>query len=122
VVICAANLFTVAIRELKDDSILLVHPNAVKAIEISSQFLQSVGGRSPQVFDRCASVQQIELLLHPAPEFASNSAGRLGVAPVVNIGARRIPEAGDHKDIIPEYPLFVYGYELEAFDAQNRSV
>jgi hypothetical protein len=117
VVVCAADLFTVAVRELKDDSILLVYTDAVKASEVSSQFLQPVGGRRPQVFDGCASVEQIEFLLHPAPEFAPNSAGRFGVAPVVNIGARRIAEAGDHKNSIPEYPLFMYGHKMEAFRA-----
>src|SRR5260370_42183600 len=82
VVICAANFFTGAIRELKDDSILLVYTYAVKTSEVSSQFLQPVGGRRPQVFDGCASVEQIEFLLHPVSEFAPNSARRFGVAPV----------------------------------------
>jgi hypothetical protein len=103
VVICAANLFTVAIRELKDDSILLVHTDAVKASEISSQFLQVVGGRRPQVLHGCASIQQIEFALHPAPELASNPTG-FGIAPVVDVGAGRISETGDHKNSIPEYP------------------
>ena len=116
-VICTANFFTGTIRELKDDSILLVYTDAVKTSEVSSQLLQPVGGRRPQVFDGCASVEQIEFLLHPAPEFAPNSAGRFGIAPVVNIGARRIAEAGDHKSSIPEYPLFMYGYKMEAFRA-----
>jgi len=34
----------------------------------------------------------IEFLLHPTPELAANPAGRLAVAPVVNIGSRRIPK------------------------------
>jgi hypothetical protein len=33
---------------------------------------------------------------------------------VIDFGSRRIPEAGDHKDSIPEYPLFRYGCEMEA--------
>jgi hypothetical protein len=115
VVICAANLFTVAIHELKDDAILLVHADTVKASEIPSQLLQPVGGRYPQVFDGCAGIPQIEFAPHPAPKFASNPAGRFGVAPVIDVGTGRIPEAGDHKDIIPEYPLFMYGCEREAF-------
>jgi hypothetical protein len=122
VIICAANLCTVAICELEYDSILLVHANTVKASEISSQLLQSVGGRYPQVFDGCAGIQQIEFALHPAPEFAANPAGRFGVAPVIDIGTGRIPEAGDHKDSIPEYPLFMYGFEMEAFNVERVSV
>jgi len=99
----AANLFTVAVRELKDDSVPLVDADAVKASPVSAQLFQPIRRRYPQVFDRCAGVQQIEFLLHPTPELAANPAGRLAVAPVVNIGSRRIPEAGDHKDSIPEY-------------------
>jgi hypothetical protein len=102
VVVCAANLFTIAIRELEDDSILLVHADTVKINEM--QLLQSVGGRHPQVLDGCAGIQQIEFLLHPAPELASNPAGRFGVAPVIDVGGRCIAETGDHKDSIPEYP------------------
>jgi hypothetical protein len=115
VVICAANLFTGAIRELKDDSILLVHADAVKAIEISSQLLKPVGGRCPQVLHGRASIQQIEFALHPVPEFAANSAGRFGVAPVIDVGTGCIPETGDHQDSIPEYPLVMYRFEMEEF-------
>jgi len=116
VVVYAANLFTVAIRELEDDSILLVHADTVKASEISSQLLQPVGGRYPQILDGCAGIQRIEFALHPAPELASNPAGRFGVTPVIDVGTRRIPEAGDHKDSIPEYRLFMYGCRREGFN------
>jgi len=51
-------------------------------------------------------------LLDPAPEFASNPAGRFAGAPVIDVGSRRIPEAGDHKDSIPEYPIFMYNCEM----------
>jgi hypothetical protein len=97
VVVCAANLFTVAIRKLEDDSILSVHSDTVKASEISFELLQPVGGRYPQIIDGCAGIQQIEFALDAAPEFASNPAGRFAVAPVIDIGTRRIPKAGDHK-------------------------
>jgi hypothetical protein len=115
VVVCAANLFTIAVRELEDDSILLVHADTVKTNEISPQLLQSVGGRHPQVLDGCAGIQQIEFLLHPAPELASNPAGRFGVAPVIDVGGRYIPKTGDHKNSIPEYSLSMYIFEAEAF-------
>jgi len=114
VVVYAANLFTFAVHEPEDDSILLVYANTAKAGEISPELLQPVGGRYPQVLNGCASIQQIEFALHPAPEFASNPAGRFAVAPVIDVGSRLIPEAGDHKDSIPEYPLFMYGFEMEA--------
>jgi hypothetical protein len=52
--------------------------------------------------------------MHPAPEFASDPAGRFGVAPVIDVGSRRIPEAGDHKPSIPEYTIFMYSCEIEA--------
>ena len=47
-VIRAADLFTVAIRELEDDPVLLVHANAVMTGEISSQLLQPVRERTTQ--------------------------------------------------------------------------
>jgi hypothetical protein len=100
-VIYTANLFTVAVRELEDDSILLAHADTVIAREISSQPLKSVSGRYPQVIDGCTGVQQIEFLPHPAPELASNPAGRFAVAPVINVGSCRIRETGDHKRSIP---------------------
>jgi hypothetical protein len=115
VVVYAANLFIFAIHEPEDDSILLVHVNTVKASEISPELLQPVGGRYPQVLDGCASIQQVEFVLHPAPELASNPTGRFGVAPVIDVGSGLIPETGDHKDSIPEYPLFMYGFEMEIF-------
>jgi hypothetical protein len=117
VVVYAANLFTFAVHEPEDDSILLVRANTVKAGEISLELLQPVGGRYTQVLDGCAGIQQIEFVLYPAPELASNSTGRFGVTPVIDVGSRLIPEAGDHKDSIPEYPLFMYGFEMEAFYA-----
>jgi hypothetical protein len=114
VIISTANLFTSPVGKLEYDSILLVHADTVKAGQISFQFLQPVGGRCPQILDRRASVQQIEFLLHPAPKFASNSTGRFAVAPVIDVGGRRISEAGDHKGSIPEYPLSMYSPKLEA--------
>jgi hypothetical protein len=117
VVVYAANLFTFAVHEPEDDSILLVHANTVKAGKISPELLQPVGGRYPQVLDGCAGIQQIEFVLYPAPELASNPTGRFGVAPVIDVGSRLIPETGDHKDSIPEYPLFMYEFETEAFYA-----
>jgi hypothetical protein len=121
VIVCAANLFTIAVRELEDDSILPVHADTVKTNEISPQLLQPVGGRHPQVLDGCAGIQQIEFLLHPAPELASNPAGRFGVAPVIDVGGRYIPETGDHRNSIPEYPLCMYGFEREELHVQSRS-
>jgi hypothetical protein len=114
VVVYAANLFTFAVHEPEDDSILLVHANTVKAGEISPELFQTVGGRYPQVLNGCAGIQQIEFALYPAPELASNPTGRFGVVPVIDVGSRLIPETGDHKDSIPEYPLFMYGFEMEA--------
>jgi len=70
VIICAANLFTVAIRKLEEQSILLVHTNTMKAGEISPEFFQSVGGRNAQVLERRAGVHQVEFLLYSAPKFA----------------------------------------------------
>jgi hypothetical protein len=96
-IISAANFFTFAVREFEYDSILLVHADTVKASEIPPQLLQSIGGRYPQVLDGRAGVEQIEFLLQPTPQLASNPAGSFAVAPVVDVGSRRIPEAGDHK-------------------------
>jgi hypothetical protein len=96
-IISAANVFTVTVFKLEDEAILPVHADTVKSGQISSQLLQSVGGRRPQVLDGCAGIQQIEFLLHPAPKLASNLAGRFAVAPVKNVGSRRIPEVGDNK-------------------------
>ena len=120
-VIGAANLCTIAGREFEYDSILLVHADTVEASECSSQLLQSISGRYPQVVDRCAGIQHIEFLLHPAPEFASNPAGSFAIVPVIDVGGRRIPEAGDHKDSIPEYPLVVYSCESRGIHVRIRS-
>jgi hypothetical protein len=116
-IISAADLFAVAIREPEDDSILLVHADTVKAGEISSELLQPIGGRDAQIRDGCAGIQQIEILLHPAPEFMSNSAGRFAVAPVIDVGRRRIPETGDHKTSIPEYTISMYSAVMEVTHA-----
>src|SRR5260221_5979846 len=108
-IISAANFFTFAVREFEYESILLVHADTVKASAIPPQLLQSIGGRHPQIFDGRTCIQQIEFLLQPTPQLASNAAGSFAVAPVVDVGSRRIPEAGDHKDNIPEYPAFMDG-------------
>src|ERR1700737_5137870 len=113
VVIRAANLFTIAVREFEYNSILLVHANTVKAGEIAPQLVLSIGRRDPQVVDGCASIQQIEFLLHPTPQLAPNPAGCFTVAPVIDVGSRRIPEAADHRHSIPESPLFMYISETE---------
>jgi hypothetical protein len=115
VVVDAANLFTFAVHEPEDDSIRLVHAHTVKAGAISPELLQAVGGRYPQVPDGGARIQQIEFVLYPAPELASNPTGAFGVVPVIGLRSRLIPETGDHGDSIPEYPLFVYKFEVEAF-------
>jgi hypothetical protein len=92
-----------------------VHANTVKAGAISPELLQPVGGKYPQVLDGGARIQQIEFVLYPAPELASNPRGAFGVVPVIDIRSRLIPETGDHRDSIPEYPLFMYKFEVEAF-------
>ena len=92
-----------------------VHANTVKAGAISPELLQPVGGKYPQVLDGGARIQQIEVVLYPAPELASNPRGAFGVVPVIDIRSRLIPETGDHRDSIPEYPLFMYKFEVEAF-------
>jgi len=107
-IISAANLFAVAVRELEYDSILLVHPDTVKTCEIASQLLQSIRRRHSQIVDGRAGVQQVKFLLHPAPEFPSNAASRFAGAAVINVGSRGIPEAGNHLDSIPDYPVFMY--------------
>jgi hypothetical protein len=121
VVIGTANFFTVAVRKLEDDSILLVDADTVKASEISSQLLQSVGGRDSQVFDGGRGIQQVEFLLNAVPELTLNPAGRFGVAPVIDVGCGRIPETGDHEDSIPEYTISMYSCEREEFHVQDRS-
>jgi hypothetical protein len=107
-VIGAAYRFTSSIREFEDDSILLVHSDTIKASEISPQFFQPVAGRYPQIFDNSASIEQIEFLLQSAPKLASDLAGRSAIGPMINVGGRRIPKAGDHTAIIPEYSLPMY--------------
>jgi hypothetical protein len=91
VVVYAANLFPFAVHEPEDDAIRLVHANTVKAGSISPEPLPPVGGRYPQVLEGRARIQQIEFVLYP------------------------VAETGDHGDSIPEYPLFVYKLEVEAF-------
>jgi hypothetical protein len=115
VVVYAANLFTFAVHKPEDDSIRLVHGNTVKAGAISPELLQPVGGRYPQVLDGRARIQKIEFVLYLAPELASNPTGAFGVVPVIDIRSRLIPETGDHGDSIPEYSLFMYKFEMEAF-------
>jgi hypothetical protein len=115
VLVYAANLFTFAVHKLEDDSIRLVYANTVKADAISPELLQPVGGRYPQVLDGRARIQQIEFVLYPAPELASNPTGAFGVVPGIDLRSRLIPETGDHGDSIPEYPLFMYKFEVEAF-------
>jgi hypothetical protein len=122
VVIRAANLFTIAVREFEYNSILLVHANTVKAGEIAPQLFQSIGRRDPEVVDGCAGIQQIKFLLHPTPQLAPNPAGRFAIAPVIDVGSRRIPEAADHRHSIPEYPLFMYSSETEAYSVNATSV
>jgi hypothetical protein len=115
VVVYAANLFPFAVHEPEDDAIRLVRANTVKAGSISPEPLPPVGGRYPQVLDGRARIQQVEFVLYPAPELASNPKGAFGVVPVIDIRSRLIAETRDHGDSIPEYPLFVYKLEVEAF-------
>src|SRR5260221_14782289 len=79
-IISAANFFTFAVREFEYDSILLVHADSVKASAIPAQLLESIGGRHPHIFDVRICIQQIEFLLHPIPQLASNAAWMFAVA------------------------------------------
>ena len=56
VVICAADLFAVAVGKLEHDSVLLVHADTVEVTQFSSQFLQSVRGGRPQVHEGCTRI------------------------------------------------------------------
>jgi hypothetical protein len=121
-VIGAANLLAVAVRESKDDSILLINADTPKASEISATLFEAIGGKCPQILDRGAGIQQVEFLLHSAPEFAPDPAGGFRVVPVIEIGGRGIPETGDHGKSIPEYTLSVYTFRAEAFHGCNDSI
>ena len=109
------NLERIVTAPHKTNSILVVDTNTVLPLPISAELLQAVGGRYPQVPDGGARIQQIEFVLYPAPELASNPTGAFGVVPAIDIRSRLIPETGDHGDSIPEYPLFMYKFEVEAF-------
>jgi|SRR5580704_16993316 hypothetical protein len=113
-IISAANVFTVAVRKSEYDPILLVHADTVEASHVPAQFLQSIRGRNPQILNGCAGIEQVEFLLHSVPEFASDLAGGFAIVSVINVGGRRVPEAGDHRESILEYPISVYSIEAEA--------
>src|ERR1700684_2902924 len=103
--VSAANVFTVAVRELKDNSILPIDADTEKAGEISAKLFQPVGRWNPQVIDRGAGIQQVEFLRHAAPEFAPDLAGGFRVAPVIDIGGRGIPPAGGQRHSKPGYTV-----------------
>ena len=114
-IVGATNLITPAVREFEYDSILLIHADTIKSGEISSQLLQPIGRRCTQVLDGTAGIQQIELLLHAAPELSPNPARRFAVFSVINVGSRGVPEAGDHEASIAEYPVSVDTHGTEAY-------
>jgi hypothetical protein len=112
----------VAVREPKDDSILLINADTPKASETSAKLFEATSGRCPQILDRGAGIQQVEFLLYSAPEFAPDRAGGFPVVPVIDIGGRGIPETGDHGESIPEYTISVYTFAAEAFHGCNDSI
>lgn len=96
-IVGTTDLCALTSDETKDNSILLIHTNTVKPIKIPSQLLQSVRWRNSQVFKREAGIQQIELLLYSRPKHARQLASGLAVAPVKNVGRRRVREADNHQ-------------------------
>ncbi|MFZ0480777.1 MAG: DinB family protein [Terriglobales bacterium] len=121
VIVSAADFFALASNKPEYDSILPIYPDAVKACEIPFEFLQSIRGRYSQVLYRYARIQQIELLLYPAPKFLRQPAGSFGIASVENVGRCRVREADNHCLIIPEYRVIMYRH-LEAIMAEASRI
>lgn len=100
-IVSAADFFASAGNKPEYDSILPIYADAIKACEIPFEFLQSIRRRYSQVLYRYARIQQIELLLYPAPKFMRQLAGGFGIASVENIGRCGVREADNHCLIIP---------------------
>jgi len=56
-----------------------------------------------------------------APELASDLTGRLVSLSMINVAVVRTPNAGDHKDSIPEYPLFHVWIRMRHYMSEDRS-
>jgi hypothetical protein len=108
VVVGTADALAMTGGKPEHDPILFVHSNTVKAGKIASELLQPIRGRSPQILDACTGIQQIELSLHPGPDFPRQVAGSFGVAAVIDVGRRGVAEADDYFLIIPYYRVTVY--------------
>jgi hypothetical protein len=59
----------------KRDAILIVDPNAVPTGAIAFQPLEAITGGTRQIFEPRCHVQQLQLPLNRAPEFARNPSG-----------------------------------------------
>jgi hypothetical protein len=97
VIISAPDVHAVTRFEAEDQSVLLIHPNTIKTIQIAVQSFEPVCRRTSEILERYNRVHQVQFDPDSFPQASRNSAGGFGVASVVNILRRFVSERENHR-------------------------
>lgn len=106
-IILAFHLGSVATLEAKDNSVLVINPDAVETSPVPFEGLQVVTGRHFQVIQGVCSVQHVEFATYDGPELSRNVARLLRIDSVEYILRRLIAKRLDHFAILHSYPVGV---------------
>jgi hypothetical protein len=102
VVVLAADVVRIVFLPSKGNPVLLVHPNTMLPLPVSSQGFETITWHRGQVVEPLGTIEHRELSRHHRPEVARYSPRGLAVTLFPEVRSRRVRERLDH-------PFMIYG-------------
>ncbi len=100
------NIDWTTIRPREADAELIIDPDAIPTLSVTTQLLQAVSGRRPHVLNRRGPVQLIQLPPRDPPQVRWADLGRcLRPYAVVNVTCRLVSVGLDHVYNVYRYTL-----------------
>ena len=95
-IVCNHDILRIALDPAKDNAILVIDPDPMKACPIPFQGFQSVSGWNPQVPKFRGGIEHVKLSRGNSPNRLRNSAGGLSFEPIVDIFSCLIGKVDNH--------------------------
>jgi hypothetical protein len=96
VIVYELNIVSVSLVPAEADTPLVIDPNAVLSLSISSQFLKAISRRDNKVVQSLRRIQQEQLPLSAAPQITREFPRRLAVKYLFSFFGRKSPDH-DHR-------------------------
>ena len=96
VVVLAADIVRIVFLPSESDPVLLVHPNAVLALSVSSQSFEAITRDRGQVIEPLGAIEHRQLPMHNRPDVAGHTPRGLAVSLFPKVRGRHVRERLDH--------------------------